>query len=263
MQLEEAGVALAKAAKCLTLMLNCIKADDELKVRQVWVVGCCVRQWQRHSSLCTCSSMHPSFCACWFLVWPVGPYGMALLHWHTPTLHGAVVLLQVSVDRLRARLAAGHEASAQQQVLAVPTLLAVAGILQSAAAMKPRVRQACAQLVADAVDALTLPACAEVLGDLAAVHHVAEGVLSFLAATCNACGWVPLARCIAVAMPDDRCFFQRIGSRSFWWRCLNGILGLSGRPAAGAAKKTWPPGSAPNACYSCSPCTRTRWWWRS
>lgn len=215
MQLEEAGVALAKAAKCLALMLNCIKADEELKVRHGRVGGCCVCCASGTAiarSALAAGRARPVVHAC-FLCDRIGPNEMLLRNSQQalPTLHGAAVLMQVSVDRLRARLAARHEASAQQQALAVPTLLAVAGILQSAAAMKPRVRQACAQLVADAVDALTLPACTEVLGDPAAAHHVAEGILSFLAATCNACGWVgPLARCFAVAVPDDSCFFSAL-----------------------------------------------------
>ena len=91
------------------------------------------------------------------------------------------------MDRLRARMLAGHDSSDRQQLLAVPTLLAAIDLLEQASLMKPRVRLSCAQLVTGVVDMLIMPSCtATVLQDPSLLQRAAESVLVFLAATCSA-----------------------------------------------------------------------------
>ncbi|GAB4820546.1 hypothetical protein N2152v2_007592 [Parachlorella kessleri] len=96
-------------------------------------------------------------------------------------------ILRVSVDRLRARMLAGHDSSDRQQLLAVPTLLAATDLLEQASLMKPRVRLSCAQLLTGVVDTLIMPSCkAAALQDPSLLRRAAEGLVLFLAATCSA-----------------------------------------------------------------------------
>lgn len=124
----------------------------------------------------------------------------------------SLLLVQLSVDRLRARISAGHDPGNAQAAAAVPTLLASVDVLECVAVMKPHVQLACVQLLPDVVGALLTPTAAVALAQPEVLQRVAEGMLTFLVAACNAYRWGPGQTSCLLGWPVAQALYTTTGN---------------------------------------------------